>query len=220
MGNEDIEKNFEEQIGNLWNGKEDDIEKAKLELYNHFTDIQNNQGTRLLGFVAGLFVLLQLTQTSKVYFLATVYDSFPTIKVLGDASLFWLWDVLKVAFLFAGTWAVLFFVMRTILRYSVFGQLTSNAIWVTKDDAKNFVRAYAEEKKMKPMDFEYRKAWVLAETTAEKVYHETIYWKLPAKWFLTFELPTRKCPHCEKRGYYFIGTVSIVLTILIILFLW
>lgn len=218
MSNKDVEKNFEEQMDNLWKGKEDDIEKARHELLSHFTAIQNNQGTRLIGFVAGLFVLLQLTQTSKAYLLATIFHSFPTITVLGDASLFWLWDSLKVAFLFAGTWAVLFFVLRTIFRYSVFGKMSSYAIWVTKDDAKDFVRAYAKAKNMKPVEFEFRKTWVLAEAAAKKVYHETIYWKLPARWFLGFGLPG--CPPCENKGYYFSSAVSSVLTILLILFLW
>jgi hypothetical protein len=41
------------------------IREARKTLLKHYTAQQNSQGTRLIGFVAGLFVLLQLTQTSK-----------------------------------------------------------------------------------------------------------------------------------------------------------
>ena len=216
MNNADDEAAFEKQMDTLWKGKEDNFEKAKHSLLSHHTAQQNSQATRLIGFVAGLFVLLQLTQTSKLYELTNVFPNFPTIIVFGDSPV--LWDFLKVVFLFMGTWAILFFILRAIFRYAVFGKIAFSAMWVTMDDAKVFVRDYTRKEKKNPVEFEFREIWVLNQAASKKVYHEKIYLILPAKWFLKFASP--ECPSREIIGYLFIGAVAFILAFKLLLFLW
>jgi hypothetical protein len=215
MSDEDDKTIFEQQLNNLWNNKEDRIERAKHELLSNFTAQQNSLGTRLIGFIAGLFVLLQLSQTSNQYKLASVYPNFPEIIV---ADIPFLWDSLKVAFLFFGTWILLVLVLRSIFRYAVFGKLASYAMWVTSNEAKEIVRVRVKEYEMKPMAFEFREIWALSQATAKKVYKEKLYWIIPANWFLSFKFPN--CPSCQKKGHYFSFAFSFILTLLLLLFLW
>jgi hypothetical protein len=209
------EKSFDQQIDDLWKGKDDKIEDTKQALLNHYTAQQNGQVTRLVGFVIGLFTLLQLAQGLVDKAFNKIFSAFPSLI---QFPMPWEGDVLKTLFLFFGTWIILYFILRSISRFAVFGKMVSYAMWVTKEGAKDIVSVYAKKWNVKPMEFENRRIWVLNEAVSEKVYHEPIYWKLRARWFLRFDMP--ECPSCERVGYYLTFGFAFLLAFLLLLFLW
>jgi hypothetical protein len=216
MSNEGNGENFEDQLKKLWEGKDDKIEEAKATLIDHYTKQQNAQGTRLIGFVAGLFVLLQVTQTSIEYGLTKIFPNLSTIIISGNIAI--LWDVLKFLFLFLLTSAILFYTLRTIFRYAVFGILSTEVMWVTKDEAREIVRVFAKKDNEKPEYYEFRELWVVHRATASEAYGKNIYWKIKARWFMASANP--EFPSCENTGFWLCGAFALILAFILLIFLW
>jgi hypothetical protein len=96
------------------------IAEARKALLKHYTDQQNGQITRLVGFAIGLFTLLQLSQALSDRALSQVFPNFPSFI---QFTMSWEGDVLKVTFLFIATWAILYFMLFCILYYAQFSDL-------------------------------------------------------------------------------------------------
>jgi hypothetical protein len=71
------------------------IAEARKALLKHYTDQQNGQITRLVGFAIGLFTLLQLSQALSDRALSQVFPNFPSFI---QFTMSWEGDVLKVTF--------------------------------------------------------------------------------------------------------------------------
>jgi hypothetical protein len=100
------------------------ISEARKQLQTYYSDQQNQQMTRLIGFVIGLFTLLQLAQESRNLALSSV---FPNVTIFNMPKYAIYWDPLKVVFLFLGVSLILYFILRTIFRYALYGNM---ACWV------------------------------------------------------------------------------------------
>jgi hypothetical protein len=184
---------------NQYNWTPHEVAEARKALLSYYADEQNIQVTRLIGFVVGLFTLLQLALVSKV----------PKImEVTGFLPWFWNW---KDLFLFIGTAIILYFILRVIFRYSFFGYLSSNLFIVTVDDAKTVAAENNYESKLNEF-----LAFNLA--TTRKVYEDTKLFWLPSNLFFT--AGDKKCPSRERWGVKILAIISVVLTFLIIYFLW
>ena len=223
MSNKDDEADFDREMNELWNGHDAEIEKAKRALLSHYAAQQNSQGTRLIGFVAGLFALWTLT--SNVPGLNQVFG-LPRIPLITD----WVlslppWavdsvDLVKVAILFFGTSIILFYILRTIFRHSVFGLLSVQAMWVTRNEVIETVRAIAKSKNKKPLEYEHRELFMINFTCARIIYqnNKLIYWKIPVRWFFPITYP--ECPSCVKTGYFFLAVVALFIAFLLLVLLW
>jgi hypothetical protein len=180
------------------------ISEARKQLQTYYSDQQNQQMTRLIGFVIGLFTLLQLTQLSKSYPLRNVFPSFP--HVIG-ATYAPFWDFLKVLFLFFGVSLILFFILRTIFRYSLYGSMAS---WVMN------VKDY-EVKKYRN-NVEYNEMLAFNVILSQGVYKDGHIFGLPANWFFNLNDPT--CPSHENYGIALYIIISAITSLLLLLFLW
>ena len=180
--------------------------KALLDLYVHQ---QTAQGTRLIGFVAALFVLLQLTQASKSYRLTEVFASFPPIIPFGNVPL--LWDFLKVIFLFLATTLIMYLILRSIFRFAFYGYMSSEIMVVTEDDAKDAIIENAKTPNIGSL-------WAFHKATARVVYNKKVYWFFPA--YLFFRIGDSKFPDRDKQGFLVLLIISLATAFLLLLFLW
>jgi hypothetical protein len=195
------------------------ISEARKQLQTYYSDQQNQQMTRLLGFVVGLFTLLQVTQSSKSSPLSSVFPHFPSASIKARYAPFWLrigwlspaenWDFLKVVFLFLGVSLILYFILRTIFRYALYGNMAS---WVMNIKYDN-VMEYKDKGGCNEM-------YALNHALSEKIYDDAnIFWIFPANWFFKVDEDT-KYPSREKCGYAVCMFISIVTSLLLLLFLW
>jgi hypothetical protein len=175
------------------------IAEARKALQNYYTDQQNQQGTRLIGFVIGLFTLLQLTQTSKNSPLSGVFPNFP--KIINVTLCPLLSDSLKVVFLFVGTAFIIFFILRTIFRYALYGTMASYIMTVNNYDIKGCNEMYA-----------------LNLAISKDFYTYKTVFGLHARYFLT--VGDKEYPHREWEGVAILASISIFITFLLLLFLW
>jgi hypothetical protein len=204
-----------QQINNLWKDKDDKIESAKQALLKHYTDEQNGQITRLLGFAVGLFTLLQLAQSLGDKAFNQIFICFPSLIQFTQP---WEGDVLKTLFLFLGTWVILYFILRSIFRFAVFGLFTSYVMWVTIVEARETVRSHVLKNHKKPATYEHRELWVVNQATSKFVYDRSVYHSVKAKWFFSTGYPN--CPDRKNTGYFFSLSVAFVIAFLLLLFLW
>jgi hypothetical protein len=203
--------------------------EARRALLSHYTAQQNGQVTRLVGFVIGLFTLLQLSQALGDKALNQIFRNVPGFI---QFTMPWIGDVLKTLFLFFGTWIILYFILRAIFRFAFYGYLTSEVMIVTDEEAVKAVEDEAKEKvkregkaqdqeeiKKEFKKFKDREIWALNTATLRHEYDGKKIYYVPAKWF--FALPyAPKYPNREKTGIIFLLIVSFVLAFLLLLFLW
>jgi len=191
------------------------ISEARKQLQTYYSDQQNQQMTRLIGFVIGLFTLLQLTQSSKSSPLSSVFPYFPSVI---EATYAPFWDFLKVVFLFFGVSLILFFILRTIFRYALYGNM---ACWVMNINYGDIMKNKDKWSGCNEMfAFNYSlslEIYRTARTTAR------IFGIVPANWFFHFVDKDKKDtehPSHEKCGHVFCIFISALTSLLLLLFLW
>jgi hypothetical protein len=192
------------------------IAEARKALLKHYTDQQNGQITRLVGFAIGLFTLLQLSQTLSDRALSQVFPNFP---IFIQFTISWEGDVLKVIFLFVATWAILYFILRSIFRFAYYGHLSSEILYTTEDEAKNVVHDEAVRVKRQQAEFAQREIWALSTATARRLYDKKKIYGLPAKWFFSLQVHPNYVK-CDNQGFRVLLLISLALAFLLLLFLW
>jgi hypothetical protein len=182
------------------------ISEARKQLQTYYSDQQNQQMTRLIGFIIGLFTLLQLTQSSKSSPLSSVFPHFPRVI---EATYGPFWDFLKVVFLFLGVSLILYFILRTIFRYALYGNMASWVMNIKYDE----VMEHKDKGGCNEM-------YAVNHALSEKIYRDThIFWIFPANWFFKVDEDT-EYPSREKCGYAVCMFISMVTSLLLLLFLW
>lgn len=196
-----------------------EIAEARKAILSHYTAQQNGSVTRLVGFVIGLFTLLQLAQALGDKAFSKIFGNFPSLI---QFTLPWEGDVLKTLFLFFGTWIILYFIVRSISRFAVYGYLSSQIMYVTEGDAKDVIKDEAKRTNKKSSEFNDLGIWALSTATLRSLYDAKtmkIYYLVPVKWF--FSLPSHpKYPNREKTGFGVLLIVSWFFAFLLLLFLW
>lgn len=210
---------IEKLIDNLWSsieGKNNVIETKKT-LFQHYTALQHSQAVRLVGFVTGLFTLLGLTKVADNLRFSQIFSNFPTIILLDDSPQ--VWDFLKVTFLFIGVSILMFFILRTIFRFSVFGNMNSKVATVTSENLRQVVRDYATDEKT-VQECEEKILWVCEMATSRLAKITKIYWFLPASLFLHHKDKDSKYTCNTTIGHLFLIGLSVFISSTLILFFW
>ena len=180
------------------------ISEARKAVQTYYADQQSQQGARLVGFVIGLFTLLQLAQASKNLRLSGVFPNFPKVIEAINAPF---WDFLKVLFLLAGTTIIMFFIFRTIFRYSLYGVMASQVFIVKESEIEKYKQ-----------DSDYNELHAFNQVVAVDAYkNKKVFW-LPARWFMS--LDDKECPICERTGSTILAGASFLLSIILLIFLW
>lgn len=188
--------------------KKNDLEEAKRTLLDHYRNILTSQATRLIGFAAALFTLLQAVQTSKASPLSEIF-SIPTFI---DLSIFspYAGTVQLIALLLL-IWGLLVFMIRTIFRYSVYAKICEriSTCPLIKWD-KETKRAYDNgETSIQGLVI----TKIVSEMKASK---EVVYWRFPCTLFISSDALKRE----NRRGWLWCLVISLLLTIVILWLLW
>lgn len=192
-----------------------EISSVRNTLLKHYGDQQRSQGTRLIGFVAGLFALWTLT--SDVLRLSQVFE-FPYIPWLTDWVLSlepWLVDFSKIAFLFLGTSVILYFILRAIFRYSFYGHMVNAVIYIPKEEIEKLLK---EEKHAR--NLRMNNLYSLHLATTFYVYSCKKIFRLPARWFFSLGSIGKAYPNKEIIGNCFLGLLAGFFSLLLLLFMW
>jgi len=174
---------------------------------SYYTSLQTAQVTRLIGFVAGLFTLLQLTQIPDNLGLERFFPTlFPT-EVLPDI---WI-EIFKFKALFFGTLLITFFILRAIFRFCVFGYLGSYITNVEKADIEKIYKADKEEKARE------RPILVIKRATSQRFINDDrrAYGIFKANWFFTYEDKSS-----DKLGTVIQFFLAFVITLSLFMILW
>ena len=119
-------------------GKLSQFREAKSALLHYYSSNRDSHGVRLIGFTAGLFTLIQIVQNSKKEPLSGIFTK--TSVILGGIPPSYT-EAFKLLVFFAGNGLLLFFIIRSIFRFAVFGYLSEFTLAVNSDET--FERAEA-----------------------------------------------------------------------------
>ena len=192
----------------LWDDQE--IEETRKTLLSYYTSLQGSQSTRLIGFVAGLFTLLQLAQVAKTSAFGLI---FPNINFGLYLPPFWM-EFLKFLPLYAGTVIILFFMFRAIFRFCLFGHYSSAIISLDKTDFQSVMEEHPEEKKMRRPVFIGNLAAsikLIKENRRAYIFFRSI-------WFLKFKTSKYEAP--SYKGALVLTGLSVSIAFLILFILW
>jgi hypothetical protein len=199
-----------------WSPTEAKLSEARNTLLKHYTDLQTAQGTRLIGFVAGLFALLQLTLTASTSGASQIFAN-TKIPVLTDWVLSLpslLGEVMKAIVLLVGTSGILFFIVRTILRYAVYGHIAYGVISISEDDMRQFLYKSDVDKSATELS-------ILDGAVTRYVHTKKKAFLVPANLIVSVSKSHPKdFPNKTKRGYIYLGLLSLFFSILLLLLLW
>ena len=199
-----------------WSPNEDKLSEASKTLLEHYTDLQTSQSTRLIGFVAGLFALLQLTLTASTSGANQIFAN-TKIPVLTDWALSlspWIGEILKASILLVGTSGILFFIVRTILRYAIYGYMAFGVIGMSEDSVRQFL--FKSDIDKSPTELR-----VLDTAVTREVHATKKAFLVPANLIVSVsKLHPKEFPNRTKRGYIYLGILSLFLSVLLLLLVW
>jgi hypothetical protein len=158
------------------------FEDGKKTLIEFYSEMQSALGTRLIGFVVGLFALLQLVQFSKS---ARLGEIFPIFKNWQDFGSQW-----KFIFLFIGVLILMVYIVRTIFRYAVYGRFMIKVL------EQNIVQIGSNESATNKIH----------TLVMSKMSNQKLYWIFPSSWFLAGSRRSNIC------GWFVSLIISLVLT--------
>ena len=192
---------------------EDDFKKAQETLLGYYGDLQSLQGTRLIGFVAGLFTLLALAQYSG--------DHLQAFNMNWGFELNWssfLGDF-KIVLLFSGCAILLYFILRTIYRYCLYGYLPSRLITARKEEAEQVLVDWKRKEDWKGKEPTYSALYALNTSIFRKA-HEAKVFRSKAYYFYSVLDPNPEYQGDESAGKKRLAGLAVGFSILLILFLW
>lgn len=107
--------------------------EIKNALLHYYASKRAGQGVRLIGYIAGLFTLLQTFQHSEqeplsdIFFkIAQTFEGLPIPPIFGEG--------LKLVILFVGICVLLYFVFYAIFRYSIFSNYSEELMKIKQTD--------------------------------------------------------------------------------------
>jgi hypothetical protein len=197
-----------------WEPNEAKLSEARRILLKHYTDIQTAQSTRLIGFVAGLFALLELTLTANNSGISQTFANFPQIPILTDFVLSIppeIGEVTKAIVFILGTSGILFFIIRTILRYGVYGYMAFRVALISEDEMRQFLLKSDVSKPVTEL-------FVLDVTVTRYVHSKNKAFLVPANLIISVSnLHPKEFPSRTKRGYIYFGLLSFFFSFLLLL---
>lgn len=195
---------------------EDDFKKAQETLLGYYSDLQDSQVTRLIGFVVGLFALLQLAQYSDG---STHEFSRYLAFSLNLSSIF---VDFKVAVLFTGSSIILYFILRAIFRYSLFGYLPSKIITARKEEAEQVLADWKECENFKGKEHPSSALYALDTSIFRKVHdndNDKVLGIIKSYYLYSVWDPKKKYQGNERAGKVRLVFLALVLSGVLIAFL-
>lgn len=191
----EIKKSAQEEYEKLSDCQNDQLEEARAELLRHYVDLQTSQSTHLIGFVAGIFTLVSAVSSNDRLFKvftegSGIIISFQLPQWLG----FWLF--------YGAVMVLLFFVLRSVFRFTVFGYLSVYVVLVTQNDIGN-----AQEP---PVISRVQVATAARLRTANRK-----SFGFPAMWFLATSDGNEEC-----KGWVVCALLALVFSAILIGLIW
>jgi hypothetical protein len=193
---------------------EDDFKKAQETLLGYYGDLQSSQGTRLIGFAVGLFALLQIAQYPEGS--SHAFNKYLAFN-LNLSSIF---AGFKVAVLFGGCLIILYFILRAIFRYSLFGYLPSKIITARKEEAELVLAEWKGRADLKGKEPTSSALYALNTSIFRKVHDENTVFRIKSRYFYSVLDPNQQYQGNERAGKVILLFLAVVLSGVLIAFLW
>lgn len=198
-----------------------EFKEGKDSLLRYYADILTSSVTRLIGFVAGLFILIQTVQTSKIYPISNVFP----IQILTSITINepYLSIVLSIRLVLFGLaiFVLMLYIVHTIFRFAAFNMIRETLL------AQKFA-PYLLKEMLTEMPEEMRKEMTPNTSIQEIINTRVLFdlkkaklkrkvYRVPITWFIQSESLLEKDNKCGSRLTF---SLSVVLTILFIWILW
>lgn len=196
-----------EEYEELSNNQENLLENARAELSRDYVAQQTSQSTRVIGFAAGIFTLVSVVSTQER--LSKVFPEGSGIIIPWQPPQwlgFWV---------FYGAVALLmFFVTRTMFRFTVFGYLT---VYVKSVTQRRIENARGQYKKDHPQEEEPTLISMVQRVTYDLLRHaKRRSFTFPTMWFL----PTSENSREWKLGVLVCALFALVFSAILIGLIW
>lgn len=175
-------------------------ENTRSELLRYYTSQQASQGARLIGFAIVLFTLTQLVQHSHEQPLSSVFSNLPVLLPLSEIGLI-IVELLKFGVLLFSIALLIFWVIRTIFRFTVFAYFAQRLI--ESDEIE--VSAQTKEPNCSTVH----------DAVSNLVAEKKVYFKIPLVWFYT-----RGKNSQHSKGFLFSAILAILVSLVLLWFLW
>jgi len=205
-------KNNEESRNN-----DTEFNETKNALLRYYTSQQTSQGARLIGFTLALFTLIQTVQNSKQQPLSNIFSDLAN-TLTEFAQTCEIFEVLSsiivtISFplFFLSIFILLFFIFRTIFRFSIFAFFSDYLIKIKSCEIS---------KTTKPIHH------AIHETISDKWEKESkrVYLFFKLIWFINRDSKTSKQDRKTSRqhwiGFILCGIFAFLLSLILMLFLW
>lgn len=185
--------------------KQTEFDKGKNSLLRHYSDIQTSSVTRLIGFVAGLFTLIQTVQTSKIYKISDVFV-IPISIPIPDYILA-MTPLLRLLLFAGAVFVLVFYIVRTMFRFAAFNDLKESLLALS-------LSSLPEEPSADTSIEEIIATNVLTYLRGRKA--QAKVYGIPVTWFIRSDLLKKE----NTCGLKFAISLSAFLTALFIGILW
>ena len=140
-----------------------------------------------------------------------MFPNFPTI--IKDSAI--VLEAVGFVALSLGIFIIIFFILRAIFRFCIFGFLSSAVANLSKEDYDTVLEDMSEEAEKKgPIQLlKIVASWKVVVKDKRRAYSV-----FPAKYFVQFNHKKYKTP--KYRGTFWLGFLSFIITLLILAILW
>lgn len=186
------------------------FDESKNALLRYFSDLQMSQVARLIGFIVALFTLLQTAQNSNP--LSKVFPIFlVSINLLSLESL-------KILFLFLIAFLLMLFVVRAVIRFAIFGKLSSHLISIypfeipENASAHDLILEKLRNRILEGYKVKQERSNILSSNMIEETKKPfRVYRKLRVTWFW---------PNETRLSWLLSGAIAFVLTWILLWLIW
>lgn len=195
-----------------------EFEKGKGSLLRYYSDIQTSLVTRLIGFVAGLFILVQTVQTSEIYPIVNVFPIQPLISITINEPYLSIVSFLRLLIFAAAILVLTYFIVRTIFRFTAFNMIREAVLMqkFTSNLLEEILKEIPEKmrKNITPNTGIQEIITIRVLLDLKKAEPKVKVWHVPITWFIQSESLLEKDNKCGSRLIFFLSAV------LTILFIW
>lgn len=173
--------------------------ETKNALLRHYASNQSSQSARLIGFLIGLFTLLQTVQQSQKEPLAGIFKNIEfalTFEIHPSVG-----DVFKLFFFSVFVWVSLVFIVRTIFRFQLFSYSSNYLITLKLSDLSEHSKKAIHS--------------AIQEATFDKVCAQNVFGIFRLSWFIS-----RDTGEEHRIGLILCMFLAFLATLILIWFLW
>lgn len=194
----------------------EDFKEAQANLLHYYAQQQSAQGPRLIGFSIGLFTLFQLVLTSQKVSQLLPNLIFPSVFTpLGN-------DVFKLLFLLIASSIIMYFILRTVFRYCLYGYLPSGIMCTCRKDAEDTITEYNNQymKDNNGRSYEYSALFAVNTSAFRLIHCKWLYGLFHAYWFYSIKDPNPQYKSNQRVGAIILAILAFIISCLLITFFW